>query len=311
MRAFIVGICAALGLAGFAAGTGIQYKFSSTGYGYPGAAYTDPEAINLFEIVGYYVTPTISWGYIEDLRKAPQERFQSVQPAGSWTSWLSGINARGVAVGGYCSPPQPCTFPAAQNGFTLDHGVFTNIDYPGAETTTALGINDRGDIVGGYCNENICPDGVGVNQTDNAFLDKEGAFTTIDFPGATETQANAINNAGVIVGAYLIDDSGPHGFIYQSGTFTNIAVPGSTFTYPRAINNKGVVAGYYQTVNTTIHGFLRYEDGTYVTVDHPGTPASPLSGINDAGVIVGNWSPQNGYVGYPLPYRGVPVRTSP
>jgi uncharacterized membrane protein len=279
MRALIVGICAVLGLAGLAVATDVQYKFGTIAYEYPGAIFTAPQADSSSEIVGYYETSTVYWGYIEDLRQPPEERFQSIQPEGSWASWPSGINAHGVAVGGYCSPPQGCSFPRAQNGFTLDHGVFTNIDYPGAGSTAALGINDSGDVVGGYCSSNICPAADGA-QTNNAFLEKNGAFTTIDFPGAIGTQANAINDAGVIVGAYDTQTAGgPNGFLYQGSTFATVDVPGSTFTYPSAINNKGVVAGYYQLRNLSIHGFLRYKDGTFLTVDHPGTPDSSLAGI--------------------------------
>jgi probable HAF family extracellular repeat protein len=116
--------------------------------------------------------------------------------------------------GGYCSPG--CTYPASQHGYIWDHGTFTTIDYPGAMSTAVYGINDRGQIVGGFCpTNNVC--GVNIlNPTAHAFLDDQGTFMQLDYPGAADTQANAINNAEQIVGTYGTTTA-PHSFLYQNG----------------------------------------------------------------------------------------------
>jgi probable HAF family extracellular repeat protein len=295
-------------LAGLAIAVTIQYRFSSAGEP-PGASQTFPLADNLRQIAGYYIIASgVSAGYMETLPSHPKSgtpSFFTFAPPGGAESYAAGINAHGVVVGGFCPPPG-CNPTAADSGFTYSNGIYTTVNYPqtGA-TTAAYGINDLGEIVGGFCSGPFaCPVGA-FARTAHGFLDNQGIFTQLDYPGSQDTQADAINGAGVIVGAYDISNTGPHGFIYQNGVFKNIDVPGSGFTYPGAINNKGVAAGYYQNpVNFTIHGFL-YHDGTFTTVDYPNTPVSGLTGINDDGVIVGSWAPP---IGVDKPFKGVPVR---
>jgi len=296
-------------MCGFAFAADVTYRFSSSG-NYPGAAFTFLQAVNCCEIVGYYESSSASFGYLENVRQSGTGRFLNLQPPGSVNSYASGINAKGVVVGGFCGPIA-CNPLDADHGFTYSDGAYTTIDYPQTGATTApYGINGRGDIVGGFCaGPYACPVGA-FARTAHGFLDRNGVFTELDFPASQDTQANAINDSGTIVGAYDVSYTGPHGFIYQNGTFTNIDVPGATFTYPDAINNRGVIAGSYQLNLDTIHGFLRYKDGTVVTVDHPNTQFSSIEGINDAGVIVGNWSSPHGQ-GFQLPFKGVPANASP
>jgi probable HAF family extracellular repeat protein len=242
----------------------IQYRFSPAG-NFPGATYSIPLADNLRQIVGYYVAPGVSAGYIESLPHVLKDgppSFLALAPPGNAGSYALGINAHGVAVGGFCGPPF-CNATAADHGFTYSNGIYTTIDFPqSGVTTAAYGINDLGEIVGGFCiSPSACPVGA-FTRTGHGFLDNQGVFTQLDYPGSQDTQADAINNAGVITGAYDINESGPHGFLYQNGAFTNIDVPGGSFTYPTAINNNGVVAGYYQTPDFNVHGFL-YRNGAF------------------------------------------------
>jgi probable HAF family extracellular repeat protein len=305
VRAVSVIVC----LCGLASAANIQYRFSPSG-DYPGASETFPQADSIHQIVGYYNNTKTAWGYLQDLRKPKAEQFRSIRPPGSWIAWLSGINLDGVAVGGYCSPPHGCGYPQGEHGFMFDHGTYTTIDYPGVTSSATFGINGLGQIVGGYCNiSKDCP-GSAFSSANGGFLYDHGTFTAINYPGTTLSEANAINNAGEIVGTYDDVNGGPRSYLYQSGVFTNIDVPGSTFTNVSAINNKGVAAGYYQLRNASIHGFLRYANGTFVTIDidHASARATSLAGINDAGVVVGAWVP---YQGLPLTFKGVPVRTSP
>ena len=81
-----------------------------------------------------------------------------------------GINDSGLIVGIYIAGSNA-------DGFLKDGSTFTTI-------ATGYGINDSGLIVGG----NLLIDGSTV--------------TTIDVPGATNTEASGINNSGEIVGTY-------------------------------------------------------------------------------------------------------------
>src|SRR5215469_8422123 len=76
--------------------------------------------------------------------------------------------------------------------------------------------------------------------THNAILmgaasNEDPTFTTIDFPGATQTSPNEINPEGDIVGFY-VSAGVNHGFLLSGDNFTTIDFPGATLTRPRAIN---------------------------------------------------------------------------
>jgi probable HAF family extracellular repeat protein len=98
----------------------------------------------------------------------------------------------------------------------------------------ATGINDAGQIVGtfNYC----CPGGFNYGQ---GFLDSQGSVSSIDVPGATNTDANAINNAGQIVGSFSDSSGAGHAFLDSGGRFTQIDVPGATRTAAWGINDAG------------------------------------------------------------------------
>jgi probable HAF family extracellular repeat protein len=83
----------------------------------------------------------------------------------------------------------------------------------------------------------------------------EYTVTLIDFPGATETMAMGINDAGDIVGAYQDASEIPHGFLYVRGNFTTIDFPGASGTWAYGINIAGDIMGAYQDA-TGYHGFL-------------------------------------------------------
>jgi uncharacterized membrane protein len=138
--------------------------------------------------------------------------------------------------------------------------------------------------VGGYCpGINSCPGGINQPST-HGFLDDNGVFTSLDYPGAQQTQALAIDNFGAIVGIYLINLTGPHAFLYQNGAYKNIDFPGAA-TWSGAVNNQGVVAGYYSG-STGLHGF-RFQNGVFTTIDVPGASTTSVTGISDSGEIVG------------------------
>jgi probable HAF family extracellular repeat protein len=298
---FLTALAVCCGLAGLATAAGVHYKFSPAG-NYPGAFETIPLAANLTQIVGFYEAAIGGGAYIQTFRTTTGAipRFLNIAPPGSGGSYASGINAHGVVAGGYCSG---CTYPQSQHGFTWDHGIFTTIDYPGAKSTGVYGINDRGQIVGGFCPHSaVCAGSTVLNPTTHAFLDDHGTFKQLDYPGNTVTQANAINNAGQIVGTYATAQ-GLHSFLYQNGVYTNIDDPNAVWTNATAINNHGVAGGYYQDGQLNTHGFL-YQNGKFATIDHPNASSTSLDGINDNGILVGVWFSRNGLL---YNFKGVPI----
>ncbi len=275
-----------------------QYDFYAAGV-YPGAAATTPLAIGRRQIVGYYQVPNALHAYIQTGKS-----FVTAEPKGSRTAYLSGVNSHGVAVGGFC--PLGCNPRTGTHGYTYNirTGKIHTFDFPlqGA-STAAYGINDAGVIVGGYCpNSPVCPQGA-FNPTTHGFVDDHGAFTTLDFPNAQATNPRAINDDGVIVGFYLINNTGPHAFVYEDGKFTNIDPPGAGDAEAEAVNNHGEVAGWFNDA-TGSHGFI-YRRGKFTQIDRPKTSATTVLGINDCGDLVGVWSPP---IGFPIPFKAIPEK---
>jgi len=118
---------------------------------------------------------------------------------------------------------------------------------------------------------------VGSVQVDQKF---------IEFPGATLTAANGINNQEDVVGAYQDQQQHTHGFLWRQGTFTPVDYPGAVTTLPVQINDSGLVVGYFVDQSGFPHGFL-YSGGQWTRIDYPGATDSLALGINSAGDIVG------------------------
>ncbi|HSE20265.1 MAG TPA: hypothetical protein VLB68_01365 [Pyrinomonadaceae bacterium] len=114
----------------------------------------------------------------------------------------------------------------------------------------------------------------------------QAAEMYIEFPGATLTAANGINNHEDVVGAYLDQQQHTHGFLWRQGTFTPVDYPGATTTLPVQINDSGLVVGYFVDQSGFPHGFL-YGSGQWTRIDYPGATDSLPLGINSAGDIVG------------------------
>jgi probable HAF family extracellular repeat protein len=233
--------------------------------------------------------------------------FKVSEPSGAASSFASAIRFNGDVVGGYCSANSGgCSTRAAMHGymFTVVDNSTVTIDVPGALSTVASGINRAGQIVGSSCNATACDsdDGGGTGF----LLDKiGGTFTTIDFPGAVNTAASAINDTGIIVGNYAACKTGTssvlhapcselqlHGYQLIGGTYSTIDPAGSVATNVDGINNSGEVVGTYLDGNNKTHGFL-FNAGAYVIVDAPGADVTVINGVNDQGQIVG-WA-QIGY----------------
>jgi len=128
--------------------------------------------------------------------------------------------------------------------------------------------------------------------------------TKFSYPGANSTGAYGINDAGDVVGAYVLPGADyANGFVrHADGTFESIVYPGSTVyqTFATAINNQGVIAGWFNTDDGSVvtHGFF-LSNGVYTSFDYPTAAITNIYGINDAGDFVGNYTMPVG-----APYHG-------
>lgn len=90
----------------------------------------------------------------------------------------------------------------------------------------------------------------------HGFVLSKGTFVTVDFPGATGTSINGINDRGQIVGNYQDSDHFDHGFVARGARFMTVDYPGALGTVVWGINASGRIAGFYFTPDGAAHGFV-------------------------------------------------------
>ncbi len=105
-------------------------------------------------------------------------------------------------------------------------------------------------------------------------------FARINVPGAADTVASGINNAGQIVGWYQDQSGVQNAFLDNNGAFTTL---GGQWTFAQGINDRGQITGYYWDAAGYERSFL-YSSGVFTNI---GTPGYFAQGINNAGQIVG------------------------
>jgi len=180
--------------------------------------------------------------------------------------------------------------------FSTDGTTITSYDYPGAIFTYAFGINDNSQIVGKYRIEIVLgpgpsPGSIVVQDFDHALVIDGPIITSFDVPGARDTAAFGINNAGQIVGTW--DEGIPgisHGFLKYRDTLLSFDYPGALSTSATGINDSGVIVGTYSDANNHFHGFIKDGD-TFASLDFPDSQFTFANGINNLGQVVGSYSP--------------------
>ena len=114
-------------------------------------------------------------------------------------------------------------------------------------------------------------------------------FTIIQFPGAQNTTATGINNAGTIVGSYVDNNFNAHGFILADNQFQSIDFPsGLGGTGLISINNRGQILGSVDgtSANPNPQSFI-LENGTFTLLNFPDTPSNAITAFNDHNEFTG------------------------
>ena len=182
---------------GITHGFSIDTKNNVTTIDPPGATLTNAWSINASEeIVGAY---TDSSGVYHGFLLSNGKYTSYDAPNGAILTEITGINDAGDIVGIFDDSK------GAEHGFALVKGKFTQIDYPanGVTVTATDRVNDSGEIVGLY--------GSSTSGPFSGYDAKNGVFSTIMFPGSTETRVRGVNNKGVVVGRYTDQNGVIHG----------------------------------------------------------------------------------------------------
>jgi PEP-CTERM motif len=129
-------------------------------------------------------------------------------------------------------------------GFIYSGDAYTILDPPGSTGSGApLGINQSGEVVGSYIVSGV-PAPPCCSSALAGFLYSNGAYTTLDVPGSSETyDASGINDSGQIIGYFAIGFAN-YGYLYSNGVYTILDVPGPS-AVPMAINDSGQIVGFY------------------------------------------------------------------
>lgn len=194
---------------------------------------------------------------------------------------------------------------------------FTFLDAPNATQTVAWSINNSGQI-SGYA--------FTASGGTAGFIEQDGAFQTIVYPGAIETNLYGINSAGEVVGTFLNVQNGfvnQSGFSFNNGVFSVVnphppgsfvndqafgindlgQIVGGDFVFSSgqytqssgpafAINNAGVIVGNYAGVMSG-QSFVD-NHGVVTSFDVPGATATEVTAINNLGQIAGSYTDANG-----------------
>jgi YVTN family beta-propeller protein len=206
-------------------------------------------------------------------------RFQSIAPPGSPFSWVRGMNSKGDVVGDYADANW------VFRGFLRTHtGTFVTINPPaavGCQVCNALHGFRRGPA---------------------------GIYTTVDFPGAPDSQLTGVNNLGHNSGVYDLGNlgstqcPGPQcqaiSFIRRAGVFNAFedpdAAPQATFAF--SINDLDQTCGSFTDLLGNTHGFVRNaRDGSFQTIQFPLADTSSVNQINNRGTMAGEYNLRLGH----------------
>lgn len=255
----------------------------------PGAALTWAYGINSGgTIVGFYQDSTAAAAYHGFIHQGTTYTtgYTAVDVPGSILTYVQGINDLGDIVGIY-EDSTGTTYAFVHHGTDYTQGYLT-ITVPGADCCISPnGIANDGTIAGTY----------GAKGHIHGFMhhgtDLTTGYSMVDAPGATDTLVTAIDRTDGVVGYYLDQNSGSHGFAQRSGVFSTVDTPATLVPAPMAgttqlygTNSLGVMVGYYRDSGFLYDAFQA--QGTTFKMITLGTGYSVFAyGINENGDVVG------------------------
>jgi uncharacterized membrane protein len=129
----------------------------------------------------------------------------------------------------------------------------------------------------------------------------DGHTIAIEYPGAAETRATAINDNGTIVGSYsnfLPDNVWWHGFIYNNGKWATLDFPGKQ-TQLSGVSNSNLIVG--NTVagrdgSLTETGAFMYQNGTFKRIVLPNNVPTSVRGTSANKSLITGASGNTGFI---------------
>jgi hypothetical protein len=202
---------------------------------------------------------------------------------GSASTSIFGVNNGGAFVG-----------TVGSEGFVNIGGTVTEFYGSGTDLTYANAINNSNQVVGQYQDSNS-------NWHGFSFDVSTGVATPINYPGATQTVAVGINDAGVISGWYQIGEGPNQGqyvsFVEANGIFETV----DFFNNTNGINNAGSFVGSYAFGQSgepifQTYGYLATPRPIQIVteISVPNATSTSLYGVNNRGEMVGSYTDTSG-----------------
>jgi hypothetical protein len=208
--------------------------------------------------------------------------YQLLWVDGGVSTTPSGINESGDVVGSFqlLSGPDLLIRP-----FTFKAGVYATWPEGDPASVSFDDVNDARHVVSNVGHRDF---------TSQAFFRDEHGKTLLAVPGAIATQAYALNDRDVVVGAYEHDPdrfgiATTSAFAWTADKgFRTFDVPGAAgLTIAWGVDRAGATVGVYIDAQSVYHGFIRTHEGKVRTVTYPGSPYTQLMGVNASGEVVG------------------------
>lgn len=235
----------------------------------------------------------------------------NLTPAGATYSDAWDVNNLGQVVGTFSS----AAFTYSR-GYVWSNGAFTTLTGPtGTLNLNALGVSDGGAVVGSY-NDSTTVDDTGAVVLGNAsgFVFENGAYTTVNAPGALATNLRGISPDGRYVTGYAqMTPSVWQGFVLDRTTSVWTVIGSSSansLTIVQGVNSLGQVVGDERAAGpggTLSRTSFIYDITTGIRTDQnlPGATRTSYRDINDAGQIAGfaQFGTLQGFVGTPASFQ--------
>ena len=216
-----------------------------------------PLGISGNTIVGgelYTVGGTPGLGFIYDISSSTY----TLMPQGFGGVGMKPTGISNNLIVGYAGQILPPGNFWRKHSFTFDGVTYSSpIDYPDplslyegiAYSTQAQGTNGT-QIVGSYLIPDYNP--LVSNASYHGFLLSNGAWTTLNAPGAFNTYAQGISDSNIV--GYFNDLLGVHGYVFDGSNYAILDVPGALETRAMGISGDTIV-GTYLDSNGITKGF--------------------------------------------------------
>jgi probable HAF family extracellular repeat protein len=219
--------------------------------------------------------------------------FTDVNAPGATQTDSYAVNNAGAIAGDYVDSS------SVQHGMILAGKKLTKFDNKSCQTTgnatgsiAAFGVN-KTNVVAGWCYSTTTGLAIGWTYA-------KGKYTMIKGPkGATQVEANGINDAGAVVGTYFDSTGNQNAFLLSKGKYTTLKPPaGATNTIVAwAISNKNVITVYGlnssggYTSGYTANNGKSYKKFAY---SKAGTTGTVVHAVNTNGDVDGTYFDTNG-----------------